>query len=311
MEAIPLPNQPIVKELGENKYNLILEPLYPGYGVTIGNALRRVLLSSLPGAAATSVKIKFADHEFSTIPHIKEDVIQIILNLKKLRFKCFSAEPVKVNLKVKGEKKATAADIKETDQVQVINKDLHIATLDSSKAELDMEIVVEQGRGYVPVESREKQKNELGMILVDAIYTPVKSVHFDVTNVRVGRLTNFDKLELFLETDGSLTGDDAVKIAGSILVDHFTMLLGTPEETAVEQVEPEEKQVKLEDFEDKLDQGENEIQNSTLSTRAKNALVKNGITSMAKLQELGSEEIAKLDGLGEKTVKEILEFLNQ
>src|SRR5690349_19563149 len=126
MEAIPLPNRAKVEDLGGDKFNLTLEPLYPGYGVTIGNALRRVLLSSLPGAAVTAVKIKFADHEFSTIPHVKEDVIQIILNLKLLRVRSFSIEPVVLSLKVKGEKTVTAADIKETDQVQVINKDLHI-----------------------------------------------------------------------------------------------------------------------------------------------------------------------------------------
>ena len=126
-----MPNHAQVTDLGGNKYSLVLEPLYPGYGVTIGNAMRRVLLSSMPGAAVTAVKIKFVDHEFSTIPNVKEDVIQIILNLKQLRLKSFSNEPVKVSLKVKGEKVVTAADIKETDQVQVINKDLHIATLDN------------------------------------------------------------------------------------------------------------------------------------------------------------------------------------
>src|SRR5581483_4910759 len=144
MEAIPLPNQAKVTELGGNKFSLILEPLYPGYGVTIGNAMRRVLLSSMPGAAVTSVKIKFVDHEFSTIPNIKEDVIQIILNLKQLRLKSFSQEPVKLQLKVKGERVASAADIKETDQAVVISKDLHIATLDNKNAELDMELTVEQ-----------------------------------------------------------------------------------------------------------------------------------------------------------------------
>ena len=224
MQAIQLPNQAKVADLGNNKYSVTLEPLYPGYGVTIGNAMRRVLLSSMPGAAVTAVKIKFADHEFSTIPNIKEDVIQIILNLKLLRVKSFSQEPVKLSLKVKGEKVVTAADIKETDQVQIISKDLHIATLDNKNSELDMELTIEQGRGYVPVEARENLKSEVGVIAIDAIYTPIKSVHFDVSNVRVGQLTNFDKLELVMETDGSTTGQDAVDIASHILVDHFTMM---------------------------------------------------------------------------------------
>src|SRR6185369_2126102 len=174
MEQIPLPNQAEVKQLEGNTYEVTLEPLYPGYGVTIGNTMRRVLLSSMPGAAVTSVKIKFVDHEFSTIPNVKEDVIQIILNLKLLRLKSFSAEPVKLSLKVKGEKIATAADIKETDQVQIINKDLHIATLDNKNSELEMELIIEQGRGYLPVEARENQKLELGMIALDSIFTPIK-----------------------------------------------------------------------------------------------------------------------------------------
>jgi len=241
MEAISLPNHAKVADLGKNKFSVTLEPLYPGYGVTIGNAMRRVLLSSMPGAAVTAVKIKFTDHEFSTIPNVKEDVIQIILSLKQLRLKSFSQEPVKVGIKVKGEKVVTGADIKETDQVQVINKDLHIATLDNKSAEFDMELTVEQGRGYVPVEARENQKQEVGVIAIDSIFTPVKSVHFDITNVRVGQLTNFDKLEIVMETDGSINGQEAMDIASHILVDHFTMLFagdfGKVESPPVEQAE--------------------------------------------------------------------------
>jgi DNA-directed RNA polymerase subunit alpha len=311
MEAIPLPNHVRVTELGNNKYSLILEPLYPGYGVTIGNAMRRVLLSSMPGAAVTSVKIKFVDHEFSTIPNVKEDVIQIILNLKQLRLKSFSAEPVKVSLKVKGEKVVTAADIKETDQVQVINKDLHIATLDNKNSELDMEFTIEQGRGYQPVEARENQKQEVGVIAIDAIYTPVKSVHFDVSNVRVGQLTNFDKLEVVLETDGSLSGQEAMDIASHILVDHFTMMFS--QGFAAPAVESASAEAAPEVAEEVVVNagGENEIQASTLSTRAKNALVKNNITTMAQLHAMDKEQISNLSGLGEKTINEIIDFLGK
>src|SRR6185295_14004372 len=284
MEAIPLPNPPVIEQVGENSYEVALEPLYPGYGVTIGNALRRVLLSSMPGAAVTAVKIKFADHEFSTIPNVKEDVIQIILNLKQLRVKSFSAEPVKLTLKVKGEKVVTAADIKETDQVQVINKDMHIATLDNKNSELDMELTVEQGRGYVPVEARENQKQEVGVIAIDAIYTPVKSVHFDVTNVRVGQLTNFDKLEVVIETDGSINGQEASDIASHILVDHFTMMFMGGFAKAESPMSEEAEATAMPQMSEEaaimpevLLGGENEIQASTLSTRAKNALMKNNI----------------------------------
>jgi DNA-directed RNA polymerase subunit alpha len=314
MEAISLPNHAQVTDLGDNKYSLVLEPLYPGYGVTIGNAMRRVLLSSMPGAAVTAVKIKFVDHEFSTIPNVKEDVIQIILNLKLLRVKSFSSEPVKISLKVKGEKVVTAADIKETDQVQVINKDLHIATLDNKSSELDMELTVEQGRGYVPVEARENQKQEVGVMAIDAIYTPIKSVHFDVSNVRVGQLTNFDKLEIVMETDGGLTGKEAMDIASHILVDHFTMMFSEDfakieslsQETAGEQLDITETVGALGE-----PQGENEIEASALSTRAKNALVKNGITTMEGLKAQSTDQISNLSGLGDKTIKEILDFLGR
>lgn len=312
MEAIPLPNRAKVTDLGNNKYSLILEPLYPGYGVTIGNTMRRVLLSSMPGSAVTAVKIKFVDHEFSTIPNVKEDVIQIILSLKQLRVKSYSAEPVKVTIKAKGEKVVTAADIKETDQVQVINKDLHIATLDNKNADFEAELTIEQGRGYVPVEAREGVKREVGVIGIDAIFTPVKSVHFDVSNVRVGQLTNFDKLEIVLETDGSISGMETMDIAAHILVDHFTMMFASdfsaPEQTP--QISPEIATTE-EILEMPAEQGENEIQSSTLSTRAKNALTKNGISSIAQLQAMSSEEISGLGGLGDKTISEILEFIKK
>ena len=317
MEAIPLPNRAQVAHLEGNKYKMTLEPLYPGYGVTIGNALRRVLLSSMPGSAVTAVKIKFVDHEFSTIPNVKEDVIQIILNLKQLRFASNSSEPVRLKLKVKGEKVVTAADIEETDQVQVINKDLHIATLDNKNADLEMEIIVEQGRGYVPIEAREHQKLEIGMLSIDAIYSPVRSVFFDVSNVRVGQITNFDKLEMVMETDGTISGQEAVDIASHILVDHFTMVFAggaavvesateeagtlfdaSSEEVAAEEViAPEAAGTPLDDL--------------NLSNRAKNALTKNGITSLEKLKGLSDDEIKNIGGLGEKTINEIMVALGR
>lgn len=311
MEAIPLPNRSTVNDLGESKYSVVLEPLYPGYGVTIGNAMRRVLLSSMPGAAVTAIKIKFVDHEFSTVPNVKEDVIQIILNLKQLRLKSFSTEPTRLTLKVKGEKHITAADIKETDQVKVVNKDLHICTTDSKSADFEMELVVEQGRGYVPVEASESKKLELGMIAIDAIFTPVKSVHFDVTNVRVGQLTNFDKLELVMETDGSINGQEAVDVAAHILVDHFSMMFAD----GFSKTESTDSQMPVTDVSAEqpalLPETENEIDGTTLSTRAKNALTKNSIFTLKALGEMTDEQISNLSGLGDKTIKEILDFLGR
>ncbi|MBL8029991.1 MAG: DNA-directed RNA polymerase subunit alpha [Candidatus Doudnabacteria bacterium] len=313
MDAIPLPNRPKVEDLGNNKYRFVLEPLYPGYGTTIGNALRRVLLSSMPGAAVTAVKIKYADHEFSTIPNVKEDAIQIVLNLKQLRLKSFSAEPVKIYIKEKGEKVVTAADIKQTDQIEVVNPELHIATLDSKNSDFEMEITVEQGRGYKPVEMRENHKQELGVIAVDALFSPVKSVYFDVKHVRVGQMTNYDRLEVVLETDGSVDGSEAIDITAHILVDHFTMMFSETSSVIIEntvsaQAEETQEAPALEpsDLPD-----DNEILASALSNRSKNALIKNGITSLGALSALTDDDIRNLSGLGEKSIKEILEFLKR
>ncbi len=311
MEALSLPNQAKVESLGNNRYAVTLEPLHPGYGVTIGNTLRRVLLSSMPGAAVTAVKIRFADHEFSTVPNVKEDVVQIILNLKQLRLKCFSAEPVKVSIKVKGERVVTAADIQTGDQVEIINTDLHIATLDGKNAELDMELTVEQGRGYVPVEARETERHELGVLAVDAIFTPVRAVFFDVTNVRVGQMTNFEKLSMNIETDGTLTGGEAVDIAAHILVDHFSMLFGgaTPAHVAAPVAEEAEEAVE-EDAADVAAEP-SDLDSFSLSNRAKNALLKYGVVSAEQLKALPSEEIATIPGLGKKTITEIMMLLGR
>ena len=317
MEAIPLPNKAQVESLGDNKYKVTLEPLYPGYGVTIGNALRRVLLSSMPGAAVMAVKIKFADHEFSTIPHVKEDVIQIILNLKQLRIRSFSAEPIRLNIKVKGEKVVTAADIQVTDQVEIINPELVIATLDSKQGEFDAELIVEQGRGYVPVESRENEKLETGMLAIDAVYTPVKSVFFDVSHVRVGQITNFDKLEVILETNGTITGEEAMNIAARILVDHFTMMFTANPSDLPGFIAPVEESIEAEEVateEEILNVPENadsDLDTLQLSTRARNALMKNSIFTVNALKALSNDDINNIAGLGKKTITEILTVLGR
>ncbi|MBU2228946.1 DNA-directed RNA polymerase subunit alpha [Patescibacteria group bacterium] len=224
MIEIQLPQQIKYTETDEKSGIIVVEPLHPGYGLTIGNALRRVLISSLPGSAVTGIKIKGADHEFSTIDHIKEDVVDIILNIKQLHLKLISGDIATINLKVKGEKIVTAADIKETADVEITNKELVIATLTDKTAELDMELTVENGLGYFPVESREKEKSEIGVIAIDAIFTPVLKARFDIENVRVGKITNYDKLTLEIVTDGTLTPTEVFKSASAILVDHFDFL---------------------------------------------------------------------------------------
>lgn len=216
-----MPSKTEINKKEENRAVFAFEPLYPGYGTTLGNAIRRVLLSSLSGSAVQAVKIKGVDHEFSTIPYVKEDVVSLILNLKQLRFKFFGKEPLKILLKAKGEKIVTAEDIKPVSEVEVVNKKLKIATLTDKDAVLEIEITVGPGRGYVPVESREKEAHEIGTIDVDAIYTPVKNVTFDTENVRVEQMTNYDRLILDITTDGTISPKEALQMAAGLLVDHF------------------------------------------------------------------------------------------
>jgi len=226
MEQILLPTKvELAKEKG-HAYVLTVEPCHPGYANTLGNALRRVMLSSLPGAAVTDVKIKGADHEFTAVPNVKEDILDIVLNLKQLRLKLHSDEPVKLKLHVKGEKNVKASDFEKNAQVEIANPDLHIATLTDDKAELDMEIIVRNGRGASPSEERDKKDREIGMIALDAVFSPVKIVGYNIEYVRVGQRTDYEKLVLNFETDGSITPDDAVRGATQLLMDHLNVVLG-------------------------------------------------------------------------------------
>ena len=198
-----------------------IEGLYRGYGVTVGNALRRVLFSSLPGAAITRFKVKGVGHEFTTIPGVVEDMVEVGLNLKQVRFRFYADEPQILSLKVKGEKKVTAGDIKGNAQVEIQNPDFHIATLGSKTAELDMEFTVEKGLGYEPVETQKKERLPIGMIAIDAIYSPVVNVNFRIENMRVGERTDYDKVRLEIETDGTISPSSALHKAVNILADHF------------------------------------------------------------------------------------------
>lgn len=209
-----------VKE-SENLGVFHIEGLYAGYGVTFGNSLRRVLLSSLPGAAITKVKIKGADHEFSTLPGMVEDIIQLSLNLKKVRLSFLADEPQVLNLHVKGECEVKAADIQSNAFVQVINSELHLATLTKKNAEIDMELTVEKGLGYIASELQNLERLPIGTILLDAIFSPVLRVEFSVENMRVGDRTDYNRLKIEVETDGSISPSDALHKAGNILKDHF------------------------------------------------------------------------------------------
>jgi len=227
---IPLPQPVKISEKKDNYVSFIIEGLYPGYGVTLGNALRRVLLSSLEGAAITQVKIKGVDHEFSTISGILEDVITICLNLKKLRFKIYSEEPQKAILKVKGEREITGNDLELPSQLEIVNSEQHIANLTDKKANLEMEILIKKGIGYESKEMRDKDKLGVGELSLDATYTPIKRVSFDVENMRVGERTDFDRLILNIETDGTTTPEKALLGATEILDEHFSLIINEKDE---------------------------------------------------------------------------------
>ncbi|MFZ6015200.1 MAG: DNA-directed RNA polymerase subunit alpha [Patescibacteria group bacterium] len=243
MESLLLPTK-IQFTQGErpNEGVLTVEPCTPGYGTTIGNALRRVLLSSLPGAAITSVKIRGVDHEFSTMQYVKEDVLEIILNLKTLRVKLYSEEPVKLRIEAKGEQVVTAEAFEKNADVEIINKDLVIATLTDKSASFEMEATISPGRGYRSTEERQQEKYDLGEIGIDALFSPVVNVSYQVEATRVGEKTDYDKLVLKIETDGAMDAIDACNQSVNILLDHLNLLkdLSYNNETVMAESEPKE-----------------------------------------------------------------------
>lgn len=307
MNMFPLPQKPKIIKKDENKALIEISGLYPGYGVTLGNSLRRTLLSSLEGAAITKFEIKGASHEFSTIPGVLEDVIMIILNLKKIRFKMHTGEPQKGILKVKGERKIKASDFKLPPQVEIINKDAHIATLTDKKATLEMEVQIEKGIGYEPVERRKREKVEIGAIQIDAIYTPVKRVAFQVENMMVGERTDFDRLMLDIETDNSILPEEALVKACQVLIKHFSLIsegleLKEPKKEAEKEVKKEKPAKDLKEL---------KIEGLNLSTRTINILGENRIKTVASLVRKNEEDILVFKGMGEAGLKEIKKALKK
>ncbi len=223
MEYARLSDTVKIKKISETDKEGVfeIEGLYTSYGLTLGNALRRALLSSLPGAAITQIKIKGAEHEFSSLEGILEDIVEISVNLKRVRFHFYASEPQILTLKVKGERKVTAGDIKTNAQVEIVNPNAHIATITNKNTELDMEITVEKGLGYVPVEARKSEKLPIKTIALDAFFTPVVKVNFDIENMRVGDRTDYKRLKITIETDGSISPSDALHKSCNILKDHF------------------------------------------------------------------------------------------
>ncbi|MBI4919969.1 DNA-directed RNA polymerase subunit alpha [Candidatus Azambacteria bacterium] len=310
---ISLPKAPkLIEQVSQSRAILEIEDLYPGYGLTLGNALRRVMLSSLPGAAITSIKINNVAHEFSTLPGILEDVVEIILNLKQVRFKLHGDEPQIVILKAKGEGEVFAKNIKTVSQVEIASPDVRIATLTSKNASLEMEIKVEKGLGYSAIESRKRDKQEVGVIAVDAIFTPIKIINFEVDDMRVGDKTNYNRLRFDIETDGTITPIEALTSAANLLNDHFKIIASPVTEKIKKREEEKEKKIPEKAI-SKEEAGATKIkiEDLKLSSRTQNALLENHIKTVAGLLRLGEKELLDIEDIGEKALKEIKKVLGK
>ena len=298
--------KPTIDSYVEGNYGkFTVEPLERGYGTTLGNSLRRILLSSLPGAAVTSVKIDGILHEFSTIPGVKEDVTEIILNLKKLAIRLTGEEETKlVRIHATGPKEVTAADIEGDYDVEIFNPDLHIATLEDN-AELIMEINLAKGRGYVLAENNKDENTPIAVIPVDSIYTPVRKVNFTVENTRVGQVTDYDKLILEIWTDGSITPTEGVSIGANIMREHLNLFIEL-EDTAANQVHLEEKP------EDQVEKAlEMTIEELELSVRSFNCLKRANINTVEELTQKTEDDMMKVRNLGKKSLDEVKLKLSQ
>ena len=299
MIEIEKPKVEIVEMSSDKTYGkFVVEPLERGYGITLGNSLRRVLLSSLPGAAVTSIKIDGVLHEFSTIPGVKEDVTEIVLNLKSLSVKLDGDEPRLVRIEAEGEGEIKAGDIIHGPDVEILNPDLHIATL-SADARLYMEITLEKGRGYVPAEKNKEQGQPIGIIPMDSIFTPVVKANFKVENTRVGQVTDYDKLTLEVWTDGSIAPDEAVSLGAKILNEHLNLFV-----TLTDQARDVEIMVEKE--EDKKEKVlEMTIEELDLSVRSYNCLKRAGINTVEELTQKTEEDMMKVRNLGKKSLEEV------
>ena len=332
MKNIDLPQAPKYVKGNEFEATFEIKGCYPGYGNTLGNALRRVLLSSLPGYAVTQIKINGIDHEFSTIPGVKENLVQIILNVKALRFKMHKEEPTKVKIKANGAKLVTAANIEASSSVEVINTEAPIATLTDAKAKFEMELTVEKGIGYSPTEERDDEESkELGAIAIDTLFTPIKHVNYAVENMRVGKRTDFDKVTFEITTDGSIKPEEAFKDAANILISQFAVLAEAKEEKVIEETKKilaereatrkeEAEQKKAENLEKLAEneeisakagkkkkevQDEVTVEDLNIPTRIIGILKDEGIESLDDLATKSEEELANIEGLGDKGIKEI------
>ncbi|MDR2421408.1 MAG: DNA-directed RNA polymerase subunit alpha [Oscillospiraceae bacterium] len=303
MVEIEKPRIECIELPGDNAHGkYIIEPLERGYGTTLGNSLRRILLSSLPGTAVTSVKIAGIQHEFSTIPGVKEDVTEIILNIKGIVARLYADRPKTVYLEASGERNVTAADIMADAEVEILNPDLHIATL-SEGASLRMEMTIDHGRGYVPAERNKLSQPVIGVIPVDSIFTPVLKVNYTVENTRVGNMTDFDKLTIEVRTDRTISARDALSLGAKILCDHFALFTDLSDAVSGRSVVIE----KTEEQRDKV--LEMTIEELDLSVRSFNCLKRANINTVEDLISKTEEEMIKVRNLGRKSLEEVVHKL--
>ena len=287
-------------ELSDTYGKFVVEPLERGFGVTLGNALRRVLLSSIPGAAVTSVKIENVLHEFSTIPGVVEDVTQVILNLKELSFKLHSDKPKLLRLDVRGKKDVLAGDLQPDAEVEVLNPDLHIASLDGKTAHLAMELVVERGKGYVQAERHRKSEHVIGVIPMDSVFSPIQKVNYVVEDTRVGHATDYDRLVLEVWTDGSIRPEEALQESARLLIDSFRLFVGTAAGAEVvigPQVDETNKIAGM------------PVEELDLSVRPYNCLKRAGINTVGDLLQRTEEEVVNVKNFGRKSLDEVKEKL--
>ncbi|WP_430349880.1 DNA-directed RNA polymerase subunit alpha [Thermoanaerobacterium thermosaccharolyticum] len=296
---IEKPKIEIVEQSNDDTYaKFVIEPLERGYGITLGNSLRRMLLSSLPGAAAKTIKIDGVLHEFSTVPGVKEDVTEIILNLKELAVKLYTDEPKIVRIEAEGKGEVTAGDIISDGDVEIMNPDLHIATL-SDNGKLNMEIELVKGKGYVPSDKNKEPNQPIGIIPVDSIFTPVKKVSYNVENTRVGQVTDYDKLTMEVWTNGTISPKEAISLAAKILIDHFNLFTSFAENY-------NDMEFLVEKSEKKTDKPlDMTIEELDLSVRSYNCLKRAGINTVQDLVQKTEEEMMKVRNLGKKSLVEV------
>jgi len=305
--TIVLPSKPKIVSEHDFSGSYEIDGLYPGYGHTLGNSLRRIILSSLPGTAITSVKIAGVEHEFSVMPGIKEDAITILLNLKRVRIQMVSDEPQVLTLKVKGVKEVTAGDIKAPGGVEILNPELVIATLTDKSADLDMEITAEKGLGFVPKEVLQKNRVEIGQITIDAIFTPIRRVSYEVENMRVGDRTDFNRLKMFIETDGTIAPKEALEKAIETMISQLKAIVGFKEEEVLMPSSQKEDDSRDQTVDE--DSLKTRIETLNLSARTLNALSNANIRTVGGLARKKEKDILEIEGLGAKGLTEIKEML--